>query len=195
MNFVKRAFLAAALMVAAIAATPANATPILQGTATTLTGINGLVVGSSTYNVSFVDGTCASVYGVCDAAHFTFGTQINANAAAQAILSAIAGTFFDTHVGTVGCTNVSGCQMFVPFGINASSNVVLGIAINLYSGSDLVSPNNTSQSTDTTSQSSNVYTVFSLAPATEVPEPFTLSLFGAGIGGLAFIRRNRKKVA
>jgi hypothetical protein len=28
-----------------------------------------------------------------------------------------------------------------------------------------------------------------------VPEPMTLSFFGAGIGGLAFLRRNRKKAA
>jgi hypothetical protein len=54
----------------------AMATPVLQVNGSgILTGVDDVVVGGSDYNVSFADGTCASVFVVCDAAHFTFTTS------------------------------------------------------------------------------------------------------------------------
>jgi hypothetical protein len=192
MHILKRAILGAGLLLAAIAS--ANAAPILQGTATSLTGINGLIVGGNTYNATFVDGSCASVYGVCDSAHFTFTTAAGAIDASNAILAAIAGTYFDTNSGTVGCPSGVACIMITPYALEPVVLTVDNVlAVNSFSGSDFVQVSGFDIAIGTSGNSTTVWTVYSAVTA--VPEPVTLSLFGAGVGGMASIRRKRKKAA
>jgi hypothetical protein len=169
---------------------PAVAAPILQGTPTSLTGVDGLVVGGNTYNATFVDGTCASVYGVCDVAHFTFTTAANALDAASAILAAIAGSYFDSNVGTVGCTLPTHCVMLIPYTIPATTVVYASNALGppLVDGTFIGAgdPN-----FDLSLSSQLVYVVFSEV-TTEVPEPLTLTIFGLGLTGAVAMRRRMR---
>jgi PEP-CTERM motif len=75
-----------------LAAAPqaANASPVLQIDGSgILTGVHDVLVGSTLYDATFADGTCAAVFGVCDAAHFTFTTPADALSASAALLAAI----------------------------------------------------------------------------------------------------------
>jgi hypothetical protein len=179
------------LVLAACATLPAAAAPVLQGTATSLTGINGLVVNGGTFDMTFVDGTCSSAFGACDVAHFNFNTQADANSAAQEILDAIAGTYFDTNVGTVGCDSSSDCLILIPYNLNFIFNGVNAGAINRYSDTDFVITNfPCCLNADLTTVGNTVYAVFNAATA--VPEPLTLSIFGAGMLGAAAMRHRKK---
>src|SRR5215216_6317010 len=111
----------------AFGSAPTSAAPILQGTATSLTGVSGIDVNGSLYDASFQDGFCTAVYGVCDSGHFTFTTQANATAASNALLAAIAGTYFDLNVGTVGCYATTFCEMYTPYAVSTQVHEVAGV--------------------------------------------------------------------
>jgi hypothetical protein len=49
-----------------------------------LVGAKDVIVNGSLYDVAFLEGTCAEVFGVCDAANFAFTTESDANAASFA---------------------------------------------------------------------------------------------------------------
>src|SRR2546430_1554652 len=59
--------------------------PTLVFTGNILTGANGVLVGTTLYDVRFVDGTCAAVFGACDAAHFAFTEEDDAEEATDAL--------------------------------------------------------------------------------------------------------------
>ena len=176
----------------------ANASPILQGTSTSLTGINGIDVGGVLYNVAFQDGTCASVFGVCDTAHFSFTTQASATAASASLLSAIAGTPFDIMVGTVGCTNLGSCAMFTPFQADAFS-FTAATAGNVFPSAfpgvpDLVGLSSGPISFDMTPVNAETWAVWSIAP-TEVPEAATWAIMLIGLFGVAFVARKARRLS
>jgi hypothetical protein len=95
---------------AMIAAMPAMAATQIVNASGKLTGATGVLVGAKTYNVSFVDGTCASVYGACAASSFDFSSKADATDAANALLDQV---FLDTKLGmfdsdpskTLGCSD------------------------------------------------------------------------------------------
>lgn len=75
---------------ALIFAAPAVATVALQvNSSGVVTGATGVNVAGSLYDVNFVDGTCASVFGTCDSAHFAFTTDTSAVNASQALLDQV----------------------------------------------------------------------------------------------------------
>ena len=90
----------------------------------TLTGATGVTVNGNQYDVQFVDGTCADVFGVCNISNFTFQTDVDAIAASQALLNqvlidgvVISGlTYnFDAQAElTRGCTDIY-CVIATPF--------------------------------------------------------------------------------
>jgi hypothetical protein len=174
---------------------PAEAAPILQGTPTLLTGVNGLVVDGLTYNMTFVDGTCVSVYGACDAAHFTFTTNSQAYDAAAALFAAISGTYFDTNSGIVGCPSTQLCAIYIPYSTTDLPPLAsLGVVANRYPGfgSDSYFAGGLYADPTTSNTSTfpdGVWSVWSTQSA--IPEPFTLSLFGAGLAGAGAARRRR----
>jgi hypothetical protein len=143
-SFVSRAL--RTLMVAAPAgliATAAPAATLTLGAGGQLLGASGVVVGGVSYDVSFVDGTCAGLYGGCDAtADFTFNTIAQAHAASTALVSqvynAAAATDADPTL-TRGCESsgyfylgarFASCYALTPFGFTMGGQVATHVALN-----------------------------------------------------------------
>jgi hypothetical protein len=116
---------------------------ILQVVGGKLIGADDVQVGSNAYDVRFVDGTCADVYGLCDESKFTFLTLAQAVTASQALLNQVfidvPGTgSFDTNPGlTAGCPGgvFAACNVFTPY----------ATAINLPPGAIAVTAQNSFQ--------------------------------------------------
>ena len=163
----------------------ANATPTLVGTTTNPTGINGLIVDGTIYNVTFSTTTLNT---------FTPGTTLSidagtALASALTTLSVTAlnngGTVFyildvdntlTNYDGPSLCTNACGVN---PPWIEAEGRVtaVLG-PIGFFPFSV------TTEAAD-----------FTAVGTVAAPEPLTLSLFGVGLVGAAAMGRRKRKAA
>jgi len=189
------AFVALATMLAMAGQAPANAAPVLQVQGTNppiLTGIDGIDVNGSLYNVAFEDGTCAGVFGACDAAHFTFTTQSDSVAAAHALLDAITGTYFDFLPPDIGGCSDAGCEILTPFGTSHVSPVVVLVEFAFIDGgppSDFINSAAFSSTLDMTDNGSATYAVWSTP--SDVPEPCSWTLLLAGLGLMSLSSRRR----
>jgi hypothetical protein len=170
-----------------------------------LMGASGVNVGGTSYDVSFLEGSCISLYNGCDVAldDFTFNTESGAQAAAQALLDQV---FLDTILGdfdsvsslTFGCPNSAGnlpCYAGIPYGVDPFfGDVFTYSAVNSDSvdqPNDYTTSGGTGQDGDFTLYLSSVYVVFS-TPAI-IPEPSTALLLGLGLTGLAGKGRRRNR--
>ena len=193
-----------------------------------LTGAQNVNVDGTFYDVNLVDASCFDeIPGVLfpcagTPAPFDFTTSESAEAAAQALLDQVfldgADGAFDTNPElTFGCTVLTICSTFVPFGfstqgggfgggsitraaVQAAENVVPG-QTDLFGNPivDTVRSTIVDRDRDLASDPARVYARFALAasqpPANgteSVPEPGTLMLFGAGLMGMAAIRQRRQ---
>jgi len=159
----------------------ANATPTLVGTTTDPTGINNLVVDSAIYDVTFSTTTLNS---------FTKGStlSLDADTALAAALNALSVTGLGnfTASGTYGLVIDNSLSSF-----DAPACTAPCLSGDWFAsfGSGFTSLGSSSggffylQAAD-----------FSAVSTTGVPEPFTLSFFGAGLlGAAAMRRRNARK--
>ncbi len=92
------------------------------------------MVNGTPYDVTFIDATCAVVFGVCDAAHLPFTTQPDALAASsalfdQVLLDGALGDFDSRPELTNGCTWNLNCYMVTPYQFNAGG-LLLYVAAN-----------------------------------------------------------------
>ncbi|MGI9292496.1 MAG: VPLPA-CTERM sorting domain-containing protein [Pseudomonadales bacterium] len=162
-----------------------------------LIGASDVNVNGTLYNVTFVDGSCNSLFTGCDTPgiDFAFQTLADAQAAAAALLSQVfiddtAGSGFDFDVNpnlTNGCTSSSTCTAFIPFAVDggnanlAESNnrdVELGDGVS----SQLISRTYNS-GTDVFNEG-RTYANFS-----PVPLPAAVWLFGSALGLLGWMKR------
>ncbi len=158
------------------------------------------------YDVSFVKGSCITLFSGCDeASDFDFTTKTDAGIAAQALLDQVfidvAAGMFDTDPElTRGCNFVFECSVFIPYSlIPADINTVLWRSAQNHSteSKDIVSEGNLDPNTDFGGEpgDAGVYARFALTVVlpVPVPEPSTLALFGIGLAGLGFMTRRRKR--
>lgn len=186
----------ASLAFAVLAIPAPAATLVVNGDE--LEGADGVLVDGVAYNVRFVDGSCFTLYGGCDAlGDFAFTNQADADAASQALLDQIfipANAPFDTDPElTAGCTDVEFCQIFTPYGFINPTTVQISAAINaLDLFLDVVLGTTVEPDLDTTELVLNDFNVYAVwQRVTAVPEPNALAavLFGAVAGVLAGRRR------
>src|SRR6476661_566071 len=196
----RRILAAFLVIVAMLGAAPAMAALTSNGSGQ-LTGVTGLTVNGSTYDVTFMDGTCAGLFSGCDSvSDFTFQTQANAQAAGTALLAAIVGSSFDTAPGTTfGCIGGDTCAMLIPYGFNGISpgtgNFDADAATNFAASNNagiFLSASPTTFDTGTSIQ--RVWALFSPAVG-GVPEPGSWAMMLLGFGAIGFAMRRRRIAA
>jgi hypothetical protein len=166
-----------------------------------LLGATGVLVNGSSYDVSFVDGTCAALFSGCDQiTDFVFQDSAAARAASQALLDQVFLGIYDTNPElTSGCASTSACTAFTPFFISGDSATVAQALNRSGAQSDSV-PNNTVQHrlTNTGSGMSGhgnfTYAVWTVQA---VPEPSTwlMMILGFGMVGYSLRRSNPQRLA
>ena len=119
--------LAVASLTMAAVPQPAHALPtlVVDGGGI-LTGVNDVDIGGTLYDVEFLDGTCAGIFGSCDAASFAFQTLADALAASSALESQVfgSGDIYDTtSEKTAGCISPVGCFIATPYAATSFVNI------------------------------------------------------------------------
>jgi hypothetical protein len=188
-------FTAAFTALAAIWASPAAAaTQVFVGGE--LAGATGVTVGGTTYDVEFVEGTCAGLFGACDNAsvNFAFQNLTDATAAGDALFAQVITGAVDTDPSlTLGCSSATLCGMLIPYavqaGIFSAYSANNGSAANTNGGT----VTGAASTFNTASQSAFVWARFT--PVTAVPEPSSWALMLLGFGGMGLAVRRRKTVA
>jgi len=167
-----------------------------------LLGASGVIVNGVSYDVQFLDGTCAALFSGCDAdSDFDFPNQAVANAAAQALLDQVfldvaAGMFDSDPSLTNGCTNTSNCTSHIPY----SAPFQHVVALNYFplsispdqTGTNAVNPNN-----DLTTVINWNFAKFTQSQVSPVPIPAIFPIFAAvmGLFGIVGWRRRRRAAA
>jgi len=192
-----------AVIVLSVSAAQATAVLLVDSTGQ-LTGAQNVDVRGRLFDVTFVDGTCISVFDGCDAlSDFDFSnSEIDAMSAATALLDQVfidgpgTGQFDSRPDLTFGCSNSSICRTAIPYRLDTSRHPIsTKTAINWNSPSrdqqlDLA----LTRSFDTNSNSQLVWARFSPTPPQiiTVPEPMTFLLYALGLTVMTGVRRQRR---
>lgn len=195
------------LVILALGFTPVYAATLNVDVGGQLHGATGVVVGTlGTFDVEFVDGTCADLFNGCDQlSDFAFQTSADAAEGAQALLDMVfvdddlLSYYFDSNpLLTNGCSSVGVCFVVTPYGLISSAPPVprLSIFFNEDSGPDggtfgSFDP----REVDLSFEASGVYARWSTSPPLNpVPIPAALPLFGTGLAAIAWFRRRKVQV-
>lgn len=180
-------------------ASQAGAAVLQVNTSGILTGATGVNVDGTLYNVTFVDGSCTSLFNGCLNSTFSFSTLGTATIAGRALLNQVfidgpAGNFDTEYRKILGCNGsspVTSCGALIPYArIPGSSTYSATVAINALQV-DSVLTFTQSVTVDSSLFNSSTWAIFQLAAPTDVPEPASIALFGLALAGLAFTRRRK----
>lgn len=163
-----------------------------------LAGARNLVVEGNLFDVSFIDGTCASVFSGCDSpSDFQFQDSFVGSAAARALFEQVLTGIYDSDpTRTEGCSFGLLCAVTTPYYTSADNDNLLWVLA--FNGEDIrvtdaieVSGNAKRSQLDFTNEIAYVWAVWSPADRTTVPEPASLGLVLGGLGALGAYHRRR----
>lgn len=188
------------IAVPSLSSMPTQAAILVVDDTGQLTGARGVDVNGVHYDVTFIEGSCVSLFDGCDEdSDLTFNDQASAVAAAQALLDQV---LLDSPLGlfdtdpelTFGCGVPLNCEILIPFNVFSDDFALaaeVGNRADDIFSADVIDPLsftnvnfNTANTTDAT------YVRFDLAAT--VPEPSTLPLFGLGLAGMTLVRQRRR---
>lgn len=161
-----------------------------------LTGVNGINVGGTSYDVTFAQGTCATVYGACKISNFPFQTALLADDAITALFDDInASPTYQYDPSHIGLCNTGLCLIYLPLSDAAPTLLIDLIEIGLsaeYNGTNLSAVGDTADPDTATlacyPASCYQWSVWTAETTTSaVPEPSAVTLLAAGLLGLGFI--------
>ena len=185
-----RLFAATALAMSA----PATAAVQITDSNGILVGATGVDVGGTLYDVSFLDGTCSSVFSNCDDTSDFAIPAASGTLAAQSLLDQVFTGIFDTNPAlTRGCDTPFGCVVLVPTeAIGGGSTGAF--ALNLAPEQDSVTGFGFPSSFDTTDDPIYLWARFTISTITPaVPESSTWAMMLMGFGAMGVSLRGRRR--
>lgn len=195
MNWKRFAFVAATAGLLASAAPDARAATLITSGGE-LIGASGVIVGTGSYEVSFIDGSCASIFSGCDsAADFAFTTFETAGQAAQALLDQVFIGVYDTEPERIaGCGSVVVCAPDIPYSTDGTT-FDLRRAFNY-----AIEANDAVGQTEGILVTTNYgffggSTFARFTPTSAIPEPGAWMMMLAGFGALGASLRSRRRHA
>jgi hypothetical protein len=160
-----------------------------------LTGATGVTVNGTLYDVQLTTGTCATDFNGCDdQSDFTFSTQSDATAAAQALLDQVFingadGNFDSNPILTAGCQGGN----FICDAIVFYSPTALMLAVN---GNDQAGDGVSGPFLGVPNTGGTEFDVLArFTPAAAVPEPSTWAMMLLGFGAVGFTLRRSRQTA
>lgn len=167
-----------------------------------LLGAQDVIVNGTAYDVEFIDGTCAEVFGACDIAHFAFTALSDAHAASNALfdqvfLDGALGNFDSDQRLTNTCNAVpeaDQCFVLTPYGTFSDAfgaQVQLSVAINV-AGVPLVDQTVASHLqvlADTRGNPEEVYARWTAVSQPVPDDAGTFSLAGLSVAIMLLMRR------
>jgi hypothetical protein len=185
-------------------AAPASAATLITDGSGQLTGATGVLIFGTSYDIEFVDGTCAALFDGCDSrSNFTWDAG-NGSAPTQALLDQVFIGAFDTdYTLTFGCeSNSFGfCQVLIPVSppsqLPPSSQGIFFATVNSNATSDppfdvLAFPSPFYDTSTGYYGGAQVFARFTLTPVTPaVPEPSTWAMMLLGFAAVGVSLRHR----
>ncbi|MCS0585317.1 PEP-CTERM sorting domain-containing protein [Massilia pinisoli] len=190
----------------------ASATPTLLVDANgILTGAKNVNVAGKRYDVSFMDGSCNSLFDRCANSAFAFHTTADGRAAGQALLDQVfidgsAGAFDSVTTHIRGCTDGFQCETLIPIYLPPGLDQVQTAYVRNFTGSYIDAVEDYVYmviDVDTTPVRDGYngfgypqinWAVFrQSADGAAVPEPSSVALIGVAMAGLVFSRRRKSK--
>ena len=185
------------LLVAALMATttPAAAAVAYQVQNGKLVGATGVVIGQSTYNVTFADNSCTLVFGSCSANKFDFTTKASAITAGNALLSQVLIGIYQTSPGRVFGCNSSTCDSFIPYKLydDDSGYAQAVVVANRGRTNRFVTGDVYPGANESTALNQNVNYVRFTLQAAAVPETATWGMMITGFGMIGGGLRSRRR--
>ena len=198
---------ALALAIGSLATTAAHAGPmfVVNGSGI-LTGVNDLTVDAAVYDVSFVPGSCVSVFNPCTSnADFTFITAAGDLDAASALEAALMASPYSNDPNDIlgysptseshGDPLLGALKILIPFEIDSSANhtgvVSWSFAITRDQGVQGEGFLEYASNYDVSGPYAN-YSVYSVWTPVSVPEPATWAMLLVGLFGIGFMTRGTR---